>query len=193
MVSPDIRMTRILTTTSDLLDLLGEVERLSITCRPDGSVHIRGPIVPQEQPSTLVPAAAKALGVQFLTPNPPAIHKIHGVSNEVSVTVDAPPASPEAPPDPTRARTRSTTTAQMAAFVRGLVPWAQTVQWEQVLWLGMYDTGSNFDAALAVDRFRGLTELAVSALPNELHDGGVGPEGTALLPTGHTLRIVTAG
>ncbi|MFH9439215.1 hypothetical protein [Streptomyces rochei] len=193
MVSPDIRMAGILTTTSDLLGLLGEVERLSIMCRPSGSVRIRGPIFPQEHPSALVPAAAKALGVQFLTPGRPVIHKVQGAINEVSVTVEASPATPEAPLDPTRDRSRSTSTAEMAAFVRGLAPWAETVQWEQMLWLGLYDTGSTFDAALAVDRFRGLAELAVSALPGELQDIGVGPEGTALLPTGHTLRIVTAG
>jgi hypothetical protein len=184
-------MPRVLTVAADLLDQLGEVERLALTCRPTSSVVIRGPFFPPERPSTLVPAAARALSIPFRAPAHPHSHEVQGVVCDVSVTVLAAPATPEATA-PSLDRDRKTTTEGMAAFVRELVPWAETVDWEQVQWFGLYDVGATFEAGLAVRR-SGLAELAVSALPSQLQDGGFGPEGSALLPTGHTVRVVTAG
>ncbi|MER7688693.1 hypothetical protein [Streptomyces sp. NPDC097610] len=181
-------MPRVLTAAADQL---GDVERLALTCRPTGTVLVRGPIFPPERPSALVPAAAKALGRPFRTPAHPHSHKVQGVVLDVLVTAQATPATPEAPATGLDLD-RKTTTAGMAAFVRELAPWAETVDWEQVLWFGLYDVGTTFEAGPAV-LHSGLAELVVSTLPSQLDTGGIGPEGSALLPTGHTMRVVTAG
>ena len=191
-------LTRLMEVTAALLDKAGRLERLTVAFHKDENyILIETPAFEAIGPHrSTIDRIAELLGSQA------ALKPVTGdtYSYTVQGSVKGVPVLAMAltPPGITIGRhqdVRATSTPQTVTMIRALIPWAAvSLDLSNVRSLVIHDHGRHLTAQLLIAAPKGHEDAAdafAGILPSKIERRGIGHNGYALLPTGHTLSIST--